>query len=66
MTSLKKILGGLFSLWKDLGTMLEADFVMDGDGAGAGHLQHNVTPSMVSENFEISRIFSFYSICQRK
>ena len=35
--------------------MLEADFVMDGDGAGAGHLQHNVTPSMVSENFEISR-----------
>ena len=40
--------GGLFYLWKNLGQMLEEEFVTTGEGAGAGDLSQNVTPEMVS------------------
>lgn len=35
-------------MWKNLGQMLEEEFVTTGEGAGAGDLSQNVTPEMVS------------------
>ena len=40
-----RILGGLYSLWKDLTDMLAADYVRTEPGAGRDVI---VTPSMVS------------------
>ena len=42
-------LGGLFALWKNLTEYLSAEFAVGEDGAGGGHLAHNVTPEMVSK-----------------
>ena len=48
-TDFKRFLGGLFALWKDLTEYLSAEFAVGDDGAGGGHLAHNVTPEMVSK-----------------
>ena len=45
----KRFLGGLFALWKNLTEYLSAEFAVGEDGAGGGHLAHNVTPEMVSK-----------------
>ena len=42
--------GGLFYLWKNIGQMLEEEFVATGEGAGAGDSSQNVTPEMVRTN----------------
>ena len=57
-------IGGLFSLWKDLGDMLAAEFIIGGNGDGDEHLTTTVTPEMVcKKNLYIYKyyiILSFY------